>query len=149
MSRGTAASVPIMAAEVERKALGSVADALGKAKPGKAQLVGPDGRHMLLPHSLYLVLLQAVRELVRGNGIALFPVSAQLTTQQAAERLNVSRPYLIKLLEQGEIPFHMTGTHRRIYLRDLLEFKAGRDAAARDALNQLSNEAQHLGIYDE
>ncbi|HKY31705.1 MAG TPA: helix-turn-helix domain-containing protein [Candidatus Polarisedimenticolia bacterium] len=140
---------PIIAPEHEKKALGAVEDALGKSKPGKARLVGPDGQHMILPHSLYLVLREAARELADGNGISILPVMAELTTQQAAEHLSVSRPFLIKLLEDKHIPFHMAGTHRRIYLRDLLAFKEQRDTNARRALNQLSDDAQDLQIYDE
>jgi excisionase family DNA binding protein len=143
------ARVPIVATEQEQKALGTVVRALERAKPGKAQLVGPDGQRMILPHSLYVVLREAVRELVEGNGVSILPVTAELTTQQAAELLNVSRPFLIKLLEKAEIPFHMAGTHRRIYLRDLTAYKDRRDAAALAALSQLSDEAQDLRIYDE
>jgi excisionase family DNA binding protein len=104
---------------------------------------------MILPQTLYVLLREVVRELAAGNGVSLRPVKAELTTQQAADELLVSRPFLIKLLERGELPFHRTGTHRRVYLRDLLDYKARRDAAARKAVDELARSAQELGIYDE
>jgi excisionase family DNA binding protein len=140
---------PVVAPESERKALSALAQALQKGKPPRVQLVGPDGRHTILPHSLYLILNDAVRELAAGNGVSILPVTADLTTQRAADQLNVSRPFLIKLLEQGQIPFHLVGRHRRIYLRDLLMFKRRRDETAKRAVDDLSREAQELGFYDE
>ncbi len=149
MAASAIARTPIIAQEAERKALNSLAQTLQKSKPGRAQLVGVDGRRTILPHSLYNVLREAVRQLAMGNGVSILPVTAELTTQQAADQLNVSRPFLIRLLEEGRIPFHRTGTHRRVYLRDLLRYKSRRDTDAKDAVDDLSREAQELGIYDE
>jgi excisionase family DNA binding protein len=140
---------PIVAPASERKALGEFVVALGQLKPGRALLVAADGRRMILPHSLYVVLRKVVRQLAEGNGISVMPVRAKLTTQQAADLLNVSRPYLVRLLEERTIPFHMVGTHRRVYLKDLLDFQAKQDAASRETLRELNEEAQEMGIYDE
>jgi excisionase family DNA binding protein len=104
---------------------------------------------MILPPSLYSILRAVVRPLSAGQGVTILPVLAELTTQQAAEQLGMSRPSLIKLLEGGEMPFHRSGTHRRIYLRDLLLFKGRRDAAAARSVDELAADAQELGIYDE
>jgi len=140
---------PIVATERERKAIGAIASVLDRAKPGKAQLVSPDGRHTIIPHSLYELLHQAVRQLAQGNGVTILPVTAELTTQQAANLLQVSRPFVISLMEAGRIPFHLIGTHRRVYLRDLLLYRDTRDESSRKALDRLVAEAQDLGIYDE
>jgi excisionase family DNA binding protein len=93
-------------------------------------------------------MLQAARELASGNAIAILPLNKDLTTQEAADILNVSRPYLIKLLEQGDIPYVKTGTHRRVRLSDVLTYKHVRDAERRRALAKLTQLSQDMGIYD-
>jgi excisionase family DNA binding protein len=140
---------PIVAPERERPALERIRQALGPKKPGGARLRGPGGEEMIIPQSLYAVLVQAVKELMSGRAISIVPVTAELTTQQAADMLNVSRPFLVKLLEAGAIRFHKAGTHRRVYLKDLLAYKRKRDEEAQRALGRLVTEAQDLGIYDE
>src|SRR5690606_21914527 len=83
---------------------------------GSAALVGTDGEHVRLPDAVYRLLKEIVRNMQLGRAIALVPENQQLTTQRAANLLGVSRPYLIKLLEAGELPYHKAGSHRRIYL---------------------------------
>jgi excisionase family DNA binding protein len=140
---------PIIAPQRERRALERIGEALAPRKRGAARLRGPRGEEMIIPRSLYAVLLQAVKELMSGRAVSIMPVTAELTTQQAADLLNVSRPFVVKLLEQGAIPFHRAGTHRRVYLKHLLAYKGKRDQAAQKALGRLVAEAQELGIYDE
>lgn len=140
---------PIVAPEKERSELERIVRAL-PPKPGKARLVGPNNEQSVIPESLYRVLLEAVRHLAQGNGVAVLPVTAELTTQQAADLLNISRPFFVeKILEAGEIPYRTVGTHRRVALKDLLTYKHRRDAERRAALKRLGREAQRLGIYDE
>ena len=140
---------PIVAPERERKALERIGKALAPKRAGKARLRGPHGEEMIIPHSLSAVLVQAVRQLMSGRAISIVPVTAELTTQQAADMLNVSRPFVVKLLEEGAIPFHKAGTHRRLYLQDVLAYKRKRDKETERALGRLVTEAQELGIYEE
>lgn len=141
-----AKSEPIVASEDEQKELASIERKLGQI--GKARLVGPHNEHMILPDSLYAILVQAARQLSEGNGIAIMPVMQELTTQQAADLINVSRPFIVSLIEGGEIKHHMVGTHRRIYLRDLMAYKHRRDATTRRAIERLGDSAEEMDIYE-
>lgn len=98
------------------------------------------------PFSAIKLLLQILTQMAEGNAVTLIPIHAELTTQEAANLLNVSRPYLIKLLDKGEISFHKIGTHRRIYFADLLAFKAKVDFASQKALDELVKQAQELDM---
>jgi excisionase family DNA binding protein len=90
-----------------------------------------------------------VHELAQGEAVTVVPVNKELTTQEAADILNVSRPYLVKLLEEGEIPFVKTGTHRRVRFIDLMAHKRRRDAERRRGLARLTQMSQEMGLYDE
>jgi excisionase family DNA binding protein len=114
-----------------------------------AKLVSSDGEELDIPESVYSLLVRIVSEMDQGNGVTVLPVHAELTTQQAAGLLNVSRPYLVRLLQDGEIPFHTVGRHRRIFVKDLLEYKERRDARRRHLLEKMTREAQEAGLYDE
>jgi excisionase family DNA binding protein len=113
-----------------------------------AALIGADQSPRRLPPSVVQALAGLVHELARGNAVTVVPVQAELTTQQAADLLNVSRPFLVKLLDSGEIPYHRTGTHRRVKAADLLEYRDRRRAARRAALAELTREAQAMGFYE-
>ncbi len=94
-------------------------------------------------------LIQRVMEaLAAGHGVTIIPRHAELTTMEAADILNVSRPYLVKLLDANEIPFHKVGRHRRIRLDDLLDYKRRIDRAREAILDQMVREAEELGLYD-
>lgn len=99
-----------------------------------------------LPAIALKLLLEMLVHLARGSAISVCPIQAELTTYQAAELLHVSRPHLIKLCEQGEIPFHTVGTHRRILLPDLLNYKKNWLAKRRAALNELTALSQELNL---
>lgn len=112
----------------------------------KAQLVGRDGSKKDLPESLYLLLLTAVEQLSRGNGITIVPLNKELTTAEAANILNVSRPHVVKLLDEGEFRYHKVGTHRRIALADLLAYRDHRDEEFDEAMRELHLVSEELGI---
>jgi excisionase family DNA binding protein len=84
------------------------------------------------------VMLELLRHLAKGEAVTLVPMGEMLTTQQAADILNVSRPHLVKLLEKGDIPHSMTGRHRRIRADDLFAYKRARDERRSDALGELA-----------
>jgi excisionase family DNA binding protein len=114
----------------------------------RCELVAPDGRRIALPEPLFYVLERVAEIMARGDSITLVPVGKEVTTQQAANLLNVSRQYLVRLLEEGRIPYRKTGKHRRLRIEDVLAFKEKRDRDRRAGLRELSQMTQELGGYD-
>jgi excisionase family DNA binding protein len=114
----------------------------------RIQVFGPDNKaHQVeLPMSALRLLMDVLNELAAGNAVKVVPVHAELTTQEAADMLNVSRPHLVKLLEEGALPFHKVGKHRRVRFADLMQFKSARDQASEEALRQLAQQAQELDM---
>lgn len=113
-----------------------------------AQLLMPDGQRLDLPESIYAALRRIIPILSQGDAIALVPLHKDLTTSQAAELLNVSRPFLIKLLDESAMPYTTVGTHRRIRLQDVMAYKARRDVERGETLAQLTRMSQDLGLYE-
>lgn len=140
---------PVEAAEDERDALEAIARLVGDDAAQGLALVGEGERRVELPQSIVALLRQGIRALVGDQAVAVVPVEKLLTTQQAANLLNVSRPYLIRLLDEGEIPHIMTGTHRRVRLHDLLEYRRRWDTYVRDGLDRLAQMSQELGLYSD
>jgi excisionase family DNA binding protein len=102
-----------------------------------------------LPPSAARLLVKILSEIAKGNAVAVVPLKPEMTTQEAADLLNVSRPHLIKLLEHGELPFHRVGTHRRVRLADVLSYKRRFLEERKAILRELAAQAQELSLgYD-
>jgi excisionase family DNA binding protein len=140
---------PIAAPEAEAAAVVQLRDFMAAKPAGErhhASLRSPDGHQLEIPNSIYRVLVAAVAAMAQGNAVSIVPVHHELTTQQAAELLGVSRPHLVKLVDAGEIPHHKTGSHRRIYFEDLMRYRDARDAQRAAALRELTRKSAEYGL---
>ncbi|MBZ5606451.1 MAG: helix-turn-helix domain-containing protein [Acidobacteriia bacterium] len=104
-------------------------------------LIGPNRESIPIPESIYNILLQVIGYMRQGKGVSVVPVMQELTTQQAANMLGVSRPFFIDLLKQDQIPFHKVGTHRRVFLKDVIDYQKRRDADRKRILDQMAKRA--------
>lgn len=109
-----------------------------------ARLVGPDGIEVEIPASAFAALQAVVRDMAQGLTITLIPHDKELTTKEAADILNVSRPFLVKLLDRGDLPYHRVGTHRRLSVEDVLAYRELRAARRREKLRELTELSEQL-----
>lgn len=129
----------------------ALADPEVEAEDAPAQVVvqikgRPAAETLSIPLAALKLLGRILDEMARGNIVMLTPVHAELTTQEAADLLNVSRPFLIKLLDEGAIPCRKVGRHRRIRFDDLMEYKRRIDSARSEVLDELVAQAQELDM---
>lgn len=103
-----------------------------------AKLVGPNGSEVEIPASAFAALQALVHDMARGRTVTLIPHDKELTSKEAADILGVSRPFLIRLLDRGEIPYHRVGTHRRLRVEDVLAYREQRAARRREKLRELT-----------
>lgn len=117
----------------------------------RVQLCTEEGKHtpIVIPAVAFKFFVDVLAELANGNAVTVAPVHAELTTQQAADLLNVSRPYLIKLLDEKRLPYRKVGNRRKVQLVDVLDFKRRDDAQRQQVLDELTQEAEKLGLYDD
>jgi excisionase family DNA binding protein len=140
-SRPTPLAIP----ESDQKDIEKLYSAIQRSR---AKLVGPDGRTQKLPVSLYKFLLQLIADLQEGKSVSIIQNEAKLTTVEAASLLGISRQFLVNLLDQGKIAHHKVGTHRRVYVKDVLAFKSKRDGHRRRILDDLVEAEIKDGLYD-
>jgi excisionase family DNA binding protein len=137
-------------AQLARDSARQLAPQLANAN-GTVQLrvVAPDGdgETVTIPTAAFRLLVTILAQMASGNAVRLIPHHAELTTQEAAELLNVSRPYLVRLLDDGRIPFRRVGTHRRVLFKDVMTYKAEHRRARGAALDELTSLSQKLGLY--
>jgi excisionase family DNA binding protein len=119
-----------------------------KLETQQIELVGESQRREIieLPTFALRLLGEILSELALGNAVKVVPIHAELTTQEGADILNVSRPHLVKLLDEGALPHTKTGRHRRVKFADLMAYKGQRDHASRAAMDALAAQAQELGM---
>jgi excisionase family DNA binding protein len=115
-----------------------------RRKRPAARLVAPDGSEVEIPASAFAALQAVVREMAQGLTVTLIPHDKELTTKEAADILNVSRPFLVKLLDRGDIPYHRVGTHRRLNVEDVLAYRELRAARRREKLRELTELSEQL-----
>jgi excisionase family DNA binding protein len=126
-----------------------IVDIYAKLREAEAKLIGPEGKTEILPNNLYSFLLRLLADLRAGHSVTILQSRHELTTVEASKILGMSRQFLITLLEKGEIPFHLVGTHRRLYVRDVLAYKAKRDSERRTTLNGMAKQEFAKGDYDK
>ena len=136
-------------ARLAKESLHRLSRYLGAGKSDLTIHIGGDehaGEDVALPLPAARLLKDILAEMAQGHAVTVIPVRAELTTQQAADLLNVSRPYLIGLLEVGKIAFRLVGQHRRVRLDDLIAYKRTDDAARHRIADELTADAQELGM---
>ena len=111
-------------------------------------LVGMDGGRLEVPGPVFDALVQVATAMAHGQGVTVIPQNALLTTQEAADLLGVSRPTLVRLLADDEIPYEQRGRHRRIMLSDLLAYQERLRQERRDSLDMMAREGQAAGLYE-
>ncbi|MCB9789013.1 MAG: helix-turn-helix domain-containing protein [Deltaproteobacteria bacterium] len=136
-------------AETARTAIEAVRSLVSERRTTTIRLRTPDADEdveVTLPGEALHLLIRVLTHMANGHAVTVMPVQAELTTQHAADLLGVSRPYLVRLLEDGKIPFHKVGTHRRVRAVDLVEYQRKRRTESRSILDELTREAQELDM---
>jgi excisionase family DNA binding protein len=131
--------------QVARESSRLLAACIGTGETARVRVID-GGKDITLPVSALHMLVDILNNMAQGNAVTMVPVHAELTTQQAADFLNVSRPYLVKLLEDGLLPFRRVGTRRRVLFKDLLAYQKIASEKSRKAADELTRQAQELGL---
>src|ERR1700733_14812810 len=135
------------AVDISQKEQREIVDIYLKLREAEAKLIGPDGKPEILPNNLYSFLLRLLADLRAGNSVTILQSRHELTTAEASKILGMPRQSLVQLLKKGEIPFHKFGPHRRLYVRDVIAYKARRDSSRRRRLDDLAKREFAEGNY--
>jgi excisionase family DNA binding protein len=142
--------LPSAKASEEAKAALRALSALPRKKTSRTVQVRPDGDgrpvSVTVPREAFELFLEILGQMANGNAVTIVPVHAELTTQQAADLLNVSRPFLVGLLVEEKIPHRMVGSHRRVLVADLIAYKQKDEAHRKAVLDELTAEAEKHGL---
>jgi excisionase family DNA binding protein len=118
------------------------------SRPRHAMLIDPDGEEKIeIPPAIYKHLVRVVQWMKENRAIVMIPEDEAFTTQAAANFLGMARQTFVNLLTSDEIPYFTVGSHRRVLYKDLLKFRAKRDAKREEALNELDQEVEDAGLY--
>ena len=137
---------PVVPDESNSELAATASRELARAAKASITVRLEDGTDLLLPKLVTPLLIKMLTEMAPGNPVTLIPLHAELTTQEAANLLNVSRPYLNKILDRGEVKCHKVGTHRRVKFSDLEEYRHKKEAERQSLMDELAAEAQELGM---
>ncbi|MFB8796200.1 MAG: excisionase family DNA-binding protein [Microcoleus sp.] len=148
MSRQKASPESVLLPEKEQESIAQLAQMLSR-ESAQPKLVTSNGEEILIPESVCNILRQAVQAMASDRAVSIVRHNRELTTQLAADILNVSRPFLVKLLDEGAIPYIKVGSHRRIRFKDLIIYKEQRDSKRRKLLDQLIEMTEEAGLYEE
>ncbi len=132
--------------EQARESSRLLAAIVGKGETARLVLHDDHEEPVSIPVSALRMFAEILAQMAQGNAVSMVPYHAELTTQEAADFLNVSRPFLVKLLETGQIPFHKVGTHRRVAFSELVKYRESTLAETRRAAAKLTSLSQELGL---
>ena len=140
---------PVRASQADRADIAELSTALRTPDNAHYELIGPGGERHRIPQAVVSGLARMAEVLARGDAVTIVPVGTVMTTQQAADLLNVSRQYLVRLLDEGKLPYDRTGKHRRLKIEDVLAYKQRRDVERDAQLDELAKLTEEFGGYDE
>ncbi len=132
-------------AQLARESSRLLAANLGQGETARLRFADAN-QEIDVPVSALRLLVDILVQMAEGYAVSIVPVHAELSTQQAADFLNVSRPYLVGLIERGELPYRKVGTHRRILFKDLIEYRSRTQVKRKEVLDELAEQAQELGM---
>lgn len=138
----------VLISEQETEAIKKLQQLLS-IESAQVKLVASNGEEILIPESVYNLLGQVVRAMASGQAVSIVTHNRELTVHQAADLLNVSRSFLVKLLDEGAIPYIEVGSRRRILFQDLMTYKQQRKVQRRQLLDELIEMTEEAGLYEE
>ena len=147
MLKQKASPESVLPPEKEQESIAQLAQILSR-ESAQPKLVTSNGEEFLIPESVCNILRQAVQAMASDQAVSIVRYNRELTTQQAANILNVSRPFLVKLLDEGAIPYIKVGSHRRIRFKDLIIYREQRKVMRRQGLKELTQFLQEEGFYE-